>query len=138
GQSAPVAHRDGQPRHAEGRLPGAGTGLLVRKGGSGPENLRVGPVAHPCSGAALGDRAHNVELACLGEGTELGGGTGLTVIGEVAGFAAVKGHAVGLAAAIDLDVETLGQSVDDRGAYPVQPAGSGVGATPELPAGVQS
>ena len=53
------------------------------------------------------------------------------------GLAAPEAHRVGLAAAVDLDVEARGQRVDHRGAHAVQTAGCRVGAAAELPARVQ-
>ena len=49
----------------------------------------------------------------------------------------MEAHGVGLAAAVDLDVHTLGQGVDDGRPHAVQAAGGAVGATAELPTGVQ-
>jgi hypothetical protein len=56
---------------------------------------------------------------------------------EQAGLSAMERHRVGLAAAVDFDVQTLGQGVDDGGADAVQTAGRRVGAAAELAAGVQ-
>src|SRR5665811_235205 len=56
---------------------------------------------------------------------------------EDAWFAPAKTHRMGLHPAVNLDVQTGGQRVDDRGAHAVQTTGGGVGATTELATGVQ-
>ena len=58
-------------------------------------------------------------------------------VGEHAGLAAMERHRPGLAAAVDLDVESLRQGVDDGCADAVQSARGGVRAAAELAAGVQ-
>ena len=64
-------------------------------------------------------------------------GRRLAGVGEDARLAAVERHRPGLAVAVDLDVEPLGERVDDRGADAVQTAGRRVRAAAELAAGVQ-
>ena len=64
-------------------------------------------------------------------------GDGSPGVGEDAGLAAVERHRPGLAVAVDLDVETLGERVDDGGADAVQSAGRRVRPRAELAAGVQ-
>ena len=66
------------------------------------------------------------------------GALGAGDVGEGARLAAPEAHRVGLAPAVDLDVEARGQRVDDRGADAVEAAGGGVGAAAELPAGVEA
>ena len=70
---------------------------------------------------------------CSGSLRALGAGD----VGEHARLAAPEAHRVGLAAAVDLDVEPGGQRVDHRGAHTVQTAGCRVRAAAELPARVQ-
>src|SRR5699024_6017794 len=121
----------------EGRLTGARDELVVGELGGRGEDLRVGPVAHPGAGAPARRLADDGELARVGEGREgrLGAGAVAVVVG--ARLAAVEGHPVGLAAAVDLDVQTRGERVDDGGTDAVQAAGGGVGAAAELAAGVK-
>src|SRR5690606_16643477 len=59
------------------------------------------------------------------------------VVGELAGQAAAEADRVGVAVAVDLDVQPGGQRVDDGGADAVEPAGRGVGHAAELAARVQ-
>src|SRR5690606_14635964 len=56
---------------------------------------------------------------------------------EDAGLAAVEGHRPGLAAAVDLDLQALGERVDDRGADAVQAAGCRIRPAAELAARVE-
>jgi hypothetical protein len=49
----------------------------------------------------------------------------------------VERHGVGLAIAVNLDVEALGEGVDDRGTHPMETTGCCVRAGAELAAGVQ-
>ncbi|BDZ38189.1 hypothetical protein GCM10025863_08030 [Microbacterium suwonense] len=62
---------------------------------------------------------------------------GLTVVGEHAGLATTERHGVGLAAAIHLHVQPLGQRIDHRGADAVQTTGCRIGAAAELSTRVQ-
>src|SRR5690606_23928546 len=61
----------------------------------------------------------------------------LSRVREDPGLAPAERHRVRLAAAIDLDVEALGEGVDDRCADAVQAAGCRIRAAAELSAGVQ-
>ena len=85
----------------------------------------------------LADDAQLAVLDVRGERRVRGRALGARAVGEDAGLAAAEAHRVGLAAAVDLDVEPRGERVDHRGADAVQAAGGGVGAAAELAAGVQ-
>ena len=82
------------------------------------EDRGVGPEADGGAGAAPRGLADDLEL-----------GLDLAALGEV--------HAVALAVAVDLDLEPLGQGVDDRHAHAVEAAGDLVAAAAELAAGVE-
>ena len=56
---------------------------------------------------------------------------------ERPGLPAPEAHSVGLPSAVHRDVKACGQGVDDRGAHPVEAAGSGVRGAAELASGVQ-
>ena len=140
--AARVADDDGQARHEERGLPGPGDQAVEVEGGVLEEDLVVGPVAHPGAGDAAPGAADDLEHALVdvrGEGV-LGvlGAPGAGDVGERARLAAAEAHRVGLAAAVDLDVEARGQRVDDRGADAVQAAGCRVRAAAELAARVQA
>ena len=130
-EAALVADDDGQAGHQEGGLAGALVQRLQGELGVLEEDLPVGPVAHPGAGAGLGDP---LGLAQAAGRVERGV---RAVAGEDAGDAAPEADRVGVAVAVDLDVEPGGQRVDHGGADAVQTAGGGVGAAAELAAGVQ-
>jgi hypothetical protein len=113
GQPALVAHPDLEARHEERGLPHACDQLVVAEHRGLGEDLPVRPVADARTGAAARDLADHGELGVVDEGLErrVGVGPGRRV-GERARLAAVKGHAVRLAAAVHLDVEAGGQRVD--------------------------
>ena len=56
---------------------------------------------------------------------------------ELAGHPFVEAQLVGVAVTVHLGDQPGGEGVDYRCPYPVQPAGSPVGATAELAAGVE-
>jgi hypothetical protein len=76
------------------------------------EDLAIGPVAHPRAGHAAGRLADNLSSGavvvrrerCVGVGPFPGR------VGEHAGLAPPEAHRIGLAAAVDLDVEAGGLS----------------------------
>lgn len=111
--------------------------LLGLELGALREDLAVGPVADPGAGHAALRLADDAELALLLERREGCVRGRLPRVGEDPRLTAVEGHGVGLAAAIHLDVESLGQGVDDGCADAVQAAGRGVRTAAELPAGVE-
>ena len=139
GHPSLVADDEGQARDEERGLPGPGDQLVVVEGGVLEEDLLVGPVADPGPGDAPLGLADHGQLAGALVRRELRG-RGLVSgrdVREVAGLAASEAHCVGLAAAVDLDVEAGREGVDDRGADAVQATGRGVGAAAELAACVQ-
>ena len=135
--AALVADDDLEPGHEERGLAGAARELLELERGVLREDLPVGPVADAGAGDALGDLADDAQLAAHLERRERRVRRGRARVGEDAGLAAVERHRPGLAVAVDLDVEPLGQRVDDGGADAVQTAGCRVRAAAELAAGVQ-
>ena len=133
-----VDHRDGQPGDEEGRLADAGDELAVGELRAVEEDLRVGPVAHAGAGALLGRLPHRVQHGGVGEGREgVVGRGGLPPVGEAPGLAPVELHLVGHPVAVHLDVQAGREGVDHGGAHAVQASRGRVGASPELPAGVQ-
>ncbi len=138
GDAALVADDEAQAGHEERGLPGAtGDGVVVELGVL-DEDLPVGPEAHPRPGDAPLGLADDGQGALLLVGGELGvGRVHGAAVGERAGLAAAEAHAVGLAAAVDLDVEAGRQGVDDGGADTVQATGRGIRRAAELAARVQ-
>ena len=136
-----VADEERQTRHEERGLPRPGKQPLHIEVGIAEEDLPVGPVPHPRAGDAAPDAADHLELTDVDVGGEgvLGvlGAASASDVREGPGLAPSEAHRIGLAAAVDLDVEPGGQCVDDRGAHAVQTAGCRVRAATELPAGVQ-
>ena len=126
-----------EPGHEERGLAGAAEQLVGLELGALREDLAIGPVADARAGDALGDLADDAQLAALLERRERRVGRRRAGIGEDAGLAAVERHRPRLAVAVDLDVETLGEGVDDGCADAVQSAGRGVRARAELAARVQ-
>ncbi|CAM5503630.1 hypothetical protein KAURM247S_01557 [Kitasatospora aureofaciens] len=126
-----VTHDDGKSGDEEGSLPGAVVQVLQGQLGVLEEDLPVGPVADPGAGAGLGHLAGPGEAVGGLEGRVRGG------LGEDAGGAAAEADRVGVAVAVDLDVQPRGERVDDRGADAVQTAGGRVRAAAELAARVQ-
>lgn len=124
--AALVTDHEGQARHEEGRLAGAGVQRLQGELGVLEEDLPVGPVAHPGAGLRLGD-----PLALEQAVARVERGVGAR-FSEDAGDAAAEADRMRLAAAVHLDVQPGGQGVDDRGADTVQTAGGRVRAAAEL------
>ncbi len=138
GQPALVVQDDGQSGHEIARLAGPGDQFVVGERRVGQEDLTVGPVPHPGAGQpALGRPAHP-QLTAVEVRRERGVRRGVApAVGEHPGLAPPEAHRVGLAAAVDLDVEPGGQRVDHARPDPVQPAGGRVRPAAELAAGVQ-
>lgn len=132
--AALVGDDDLEAGNEERRLTGALHELVEAEGRVFREDLPIGPVADACAGDPAGRLAHDAQLAAA---LERGEGRVGTVAGEEAGLAPVERHRVGLARAVDLDVQALGQGVDHRGAHAVQTARGGVRTTAELAAGVE-
>ena len=130
-----VADDDLEPRHEEGRLARTLLELFQVERGILREDLRVGPVADPRAGDALrAARPTTRSSEAFSNGRERRVGSRA---GEAAGLAAVERHRPGLAPAIDLDVESLRERVDDGCPDTVQAAGCRVRSAAELAAGVQ-
>src|SRR5690606_17996057 len=135
--AALVADLDAEPRHEERGLPRAPQQVLGLEPGTLGEDLAVGPIADARTGDALGDLADDAQLTSRYEGGERGIGTGLPRVREDTRLAAVERHRPGLAVAVDLDIQALRESVDDRGADTVQSSRRRVRTASELAAGVQ-
>ena len=138
--SSPRSSRDDDRRApARGTRSGARGRAARRVWKSAPfvKICAVGPVPDAGAGDALGDLADDAQLAARLERRERRIRRRLARVGEDAGLAAVERHRPGLAVAVDLDVEPLGERVDDGGADAVQAAGCRVRAAAELAAGVQ-
>ncbi|MDR6141661.1 hypothetical protein QE375_001215 [Microbacterium foliorum] len=97
----------------------------------------IRPVADARAACAARRLADDPELALVLERRELRVRSLLAAVGEESGLATVERHRVGLAAAVDLDVEALGEGIDDGSSDAVQTPGSRVGPAAELAAGVQ-
>ena len=147
--------------HVDGRL--VDRGLVPVD--VGDELADAALVAHRIAGAVLGAQVRNRDLEAgvqegllahppveglvvvlqgvehLGVGLEGDGRAGVVAVADHAHFlgdgAAGEFHLVDLALLVDLDLEPLGQGVDDRRADAVQAAGDLVAAAAELAAGVQ-
>ena len=101
------------------------------------EDLRVSPVADAGSGDAAFSFTDDFRLLRLFICAECGVWLRLSLIGEGSGFTAPELHTVGLAAAVDFDVEAGRKSVDDGSADAVQTTGCCIGTAAELTARVQ-
>ncbi|MBG9885523.1 hypothetical protein ABE10_02750, partial [Bacillus toyonensis] len=132
-----VSDDDLEPGDEEGRL--TRTVLQVRQLELGVlrEDLPIRPIADPRARHAPCGLAHHTQLALLLERCERRVRSRTPLVGEDTRLAAVEGHRIRLAAAIDLDVQPLRERVHDGGAHTVQPAGGRIGPSAELPASVQ-
>ena len=143
GALAAIQDVDPEPGNQERGLTCPVDEFVELESGALREDLRVGPVTDPRAGRTLGDLSDHPQLAVGGVGGErrvrgrahfsrrIGG------VGEHPRLAPSERHGPGLAVAVDLDVETLGQRVHHRRTHTVEPAGGGVRPRPELSAGVK-
>ena len=132
---------DPQSRHQETGLAHTVDELLVAEFGGVVEDFGIGPVSDARARGLRADLADDLQLgrAVLAgalerrvRGRMLGIGVGI-----YAWMTLVEGHVMGFAVAVDLDVQTRAQRVDDGRADAVQAAGRVIGRVAELRAGMQ-